>query len=321
MAKLFDYECLNCKKQFKHRKNNKKYCSHECYAKRYGDVIKICEHCKKEFTTKYRFRTAKFCNQTCYLLNERPSTKTTKKCRTCNNDFAVTEFMYDKIFFCSKKCFHFDLRNGQEKLIKKNCLNCQKEFSVKYISRKKSFCTRSCATSGKFNASFGKSSAMKGRPAWNRGLTAKTDNRLAIGGEKISKTIAQKFVDNEQHHQTGGFITGYFESKKFNKSIFFRSSYEKKFLELAEEDENIINLIDAPFRIEYIFDGLHKNYVPDFLVETKDNIKKLIEIKPATLVYFDQNIAKHNAARKYCYVNNIEFEILTEENLFVPVCC
>lgn len=316
MAKLFDYECLNCKKQFKHRKNNKKYCSHECYAKRYSDVTKTCEHCKKDFTTKYRFRAAKFCNQACYKDSEKQNTRTSKQCSYCKKDFVVTEFMYDKIFFCSKKCFHFDLRNGQEELIKKNCLNCQKEIIVRFTNKKKRFCSKKCGTTGKFNGAFGKPSPMKGRPAWSRGLTAKTDSRLAAAGEKISKIIAQKFVDNDQHHQTGGFITGYFESKKFNKNIFFRSSYEKKFLELAEKDENIISLIDAPFRIEYIFDGLHKNYVPDFLVETKDNIKKLIEIKPLSLVDFEQNIAKHNAAREHCLVNNIEFEILTEENLF-----
>ena len=75
-----------------------------------------------------------------------------KKCPACNKEFYVKMSHLYKRKYCSMKC----RKNGMTK----NCLICGKEFYIKRVLLlSKKYCSKKC---------FG--IAMKGKPAWNKGL-------------------------------------------------------------------------------------------------------------------------------------------------------
>ena len=93
----------------------------------------------------------------------------------------------------------------------------------------------------------------------------------------------------------------------------FRSSYEKKALELFEQDNNIISYEYENFAIPY--NNGNRTTIPDFQVKLNDGREFIIEIKPSKLLTYWNNIEKIDAIKKYCIINNLEFKILTEKDL------
>jgi hypothetical protein len=132
--------------------------------------------------------------------------------------------------------------------------------------------------------------------------------------EKQSKTRTDRMVNGEYDFSTwtqGGYI----ESKKAGKTIFCRSSWELKFVQTIEEDETAISLQIEPFSVPYRLNGDARRYVPDFLVTYVDGRKVLIEIKPECYLAAQINVAKFAAAKEYCALNGLEFEVWTQEDL------
>ena len=105
-----------------------------------------------------------------------------------------------------------------------------------------------------------------------------------------------------------------------------------------DADPNVIAWSSEEIAIPYIspIDGRRHRYFPDFVVEVKEDNeinKIMVEIKPKhqtkapsiqkkpTKKYINDvktwgvNSAKWEAAEKYCNKNNMEFQILTEDNL------
>lgn len=93
------------------------------------------------------------------------------------------------------------------------------------------------------------------------------------------------------------------------KGFFFRSLLELSFLVKS----NISEIENAEYiKIKYIDEnGKERNYLPDYL----KNKKSLIEIKPKKLSNSVRNKLKFQAAKKYAENNNLDFLILTEENV------
>ena len=90
----------------------------------------------------------------------------------------------------------------------------------------------------------------------------------------------------------------------------------------CDRSENILEWDSESIHIPYISpkDDRWHNYYPDFYIKYKDKdsqiIKALIEIKPHFQKKWDVNIAKWDACQKHCDVQNIEFKVLTEKELF-----
>jgi len=107
---------------------------------------------------------------------------------------------------------------------------------------------------------------------------------------------------------------GYYRFKNLNKQMFFRSSWEEKFL--IEVDDLIFNkkIIDvlSPKFVNYIYQNLKRKYYPDFKIIFNGGFK-VIEIKPLSKIKNDVNILKFKSARK-AYKNN--FIVLTEKEIF-----
>lgn len=134
---------------------------------------------------------------------------------------------------------------------------------------------------------------------------------------------------------------GYFEPKNpekllSNKRIIFRSSWERKFMEMCDSHPNIIQWASEhpDTKIPYFnpLKNKHTIYVPDFFVVYKDSSGKkrveLVEVKPAAETYLKEakskrhklalavNVAKWKAAQEWCARKGIKFRVITEHDIF-----
>ena len=120
--------------------------------------------------------------------------------------------------------------------------------------------------------------------------------------------------------------------------IIYRSEWERKFMSYCDEHPDIIKWY-SEIEIKYLYslDNKYHRYYVDFYIETIDNNKKLIEIKPyketippvapkvknkkaqsrflSETISWIKNQDKWNAARELCKKNKMEFLILDEYKL------
>ena len=129
-------------------------------------------------------------------------------------------------------------------------------------------------------------------------------------------------------------------------NIICRSNWERVFCERCDTNDNIVTWASEEFSIPYIspLDNKRHRYYPDFLIKVKEpdgKFKKyVIEIKPRKqtvkpkmktdsrkrprmtnsyakeLNNYAVNVAKWNAAIEFCKDNSLEFQIITEDNLY-----
>lgn len=203
----------------------------------------------------------------------------------------------------------------------KICLNCSKTLVLRCVRdvERKNFCSRSCKSSfctsklwqlHRFRDSV---SASNRGPHPLRGHKGElhpqygkkwSDERKKAWSDKISSMIQSgKFVPHS-HHKSG------WQNTRFGK-FFFRSSLEKEFLRVAEQDETIVSIKSSPFKILY---NRTRNYLPDFLIENGKE-KILVEVKPARRIHEPDNQAKFCATQKFCVAHGMKFEVFTEKNV------
>ena len=129
-------------------------------------------------------------------------------------------------------------------------------------------------------------------------------------------------------------------------NIICRSNWERTFCERCDTNDNIVTWASEEFSIPYVspLDNKRHRYYPDFLIKVKEpdgKFKKyVIEIKPRKqtvkpkmktdsrkrprmtnsyakeLNNYAVNVAKWNAAIEFCKDNSLEFQIITEDNLY-----
>jgi len=129
--------------------------------------------------------------------------------------------------------------------------------------------------------------------------------------EDISQRVAKLHIEGKLVSYGRGHKNGYFISKRQRAKIYFRSSYEERFLQICE-NSNEIKFGACKFYIPYItLGGTTHNYIPDFIL----NDKVVIEIKPKRMLYYGDNKLKHIAGEKYCESKGFKYLILTEEEL------
>jgi hypothetical protein len=139
------------------------------------------------------------------------------------------------------------------------------------------------------------------------------------------------------------FRQGLFKPKNSSKYVgrtppVYRSGWELRFFRWCDENTNVLEWASEAIIIPYVnpIDGKGHRYYTDGVVvirETNGINKYIIEIKPSnqllqptvgkkknsTLIYenkrYIQNVAKWNAAKKWCEQRNYKFLILTEKEL------
>ncbi|QIG70603.1 head completion protein [Rhizobium phage RHph_I1_18] len=139
-----------------------------------------------------------------------------------------------------------------------------------------------------------------------------------------------------------GLIQGIFKPQNPEKykgnvhDIIYRSSWELKFMMQVDRDPNVIKWSSEEMIIWYMspIDNRKHRYFVDFVVDTKDGKRTLVEIKPAhqtkapvstpkkrqktylkEVTTYVVNQAKWKAAEALCNAKGWKFAVLTEKEL------
>lgn len=117
---------------------------------------------------------------------------------------------------------------------------------------------------------------------------------LTINRDAISQTIAQLYVD-------GGFAwaKGTYVSTKTCRKCYYRSSWELSLMQQLDTDDDVLDWESEFTTIPYQFEGIHHVYIPDFRV-VRNGVTQIIEVKPVSLRIIPKNVAKRQAAQRYC---------------------
>lgn len=98
--------------------------------------------------------------------------------------------------------------------------------------------------------------------------------------------------------------------------VSLRSSYELKYVQLLNNNQNVVSIEYEPIRIKYKDpQGNTKVYIPDFKVTYTDHIE-LIEIKPKFRTTDEVVRSKSSYALEYCKSVGWDYRIITEDDLF-----
>jgi hypothetical protein len=122
-------------------------------------------------------------------------------------------------------------------------------------------------------------------------------------------------------------------------NVFFRSSWELKFMKWADLNPNVLKWNNEELVIPYLspVDNKPHRYFVDFMIMVRNRNNEVrkyaVEIKPSKertapakrgknktkflteMTTYAVNIAKWNAAEKFCIRNNMEFIVLDEFDL------
>ena len=120
-----------------------------------------------------------------------------------------------------------------------------------------------------------------------------------------------------------------------NKTPTYRSSWEFVFMTFCDNNPNILQWASEAVHINYRNPLTGKNtiYVPDFLITYVDaggrQHAEVIEVKPTKETSLQEagkspraqaaailNMAKWEAARRWCKGHNITFRVVTEQDIF-----
>lgn len=150
------------------------------------------------------------------------------------------------------------------------------------------------------------------------------------------------------------YFTPRFPEKVINtNAIFYRSSYEERFMHWCDLNKNVLKWGSEVITIKYLneVDGREHRYITDFYAEIKDNngqiYKCLIEVKPENQMerldeqgnlilpkepkkksmkafqnyvnkvnVIRKNHSKWKAAREYCKKMGYVWKVITERDLF-----
>jgi hypothetical protein len=138
---------------------------------------------------------------------------------------------------------------------------------------------------------------------------------------------------------TTKFSKGVYSPKNRNKYVgkslpVWRSSWEAHFFRFLDEHQSVIQWASEPLYIPYRHPvtGKIANYVPDILMQYIDQNNKihtdLVEIKPNSQTSLKEartavdkiqaiiNEAKWESARAFCKKNNLNFRVVSENELF-----
>jgi len=136
----------------------------------------------------------------------------------------------------------------------------------------------------------------------------------------LSSKKAHANPKNYQNVVVGTSRKGYFWSDKNNCDIFYASSYELTVCMILEKDGSVVRWGRCHYRIMYVVEGVDRSYAPDFFVEYKDGVKKIIESKSIWEFTYPERRkvieCKKEAAIKFCLQHSMIYEIWTETFLF-----
>lgn len=157
----------------------------------------------------------------------------------------------------------------------------------------------------------GKAVAQRNRESWAR--LKQDPARLEQVLQRMSEGHARSLANGARTGYGIGHKHGWFSDLQDGSEIYFRSSYEERFLEWCVRENRKVR----PCRVVIPYttsEGLRRNYLPDFIVDET----RMVEIKPQALCAVGVNPAKFCAATAYCASKGMSFHIVTETFLDDP---
>ena len=277
----YKFTCIQCGVEFIKRKSNEvKFCCKECYKKHKLDpknknlyiqkpreIVK-CQTCNKEF--KSRGDASKFCCINCY--NESLPKKKEVICENCQKTFIVNNGKRNR--FCSMKCSgEFVSKNyiPDINLIKKECLNCKKEYEVhNYRVETTKFCSTFCYDN--FRRDF------KICPTCKKEFSApKYENR-----KYCSEQCASRGVDKRKSKLSIS-VLNFLKKYKFNivEELFIREGNKKIFADFTIDDKLIIECYGDYWHCNPVF--FNRDYFHKKILKTAEDIWQFDEKRVSLL--------------------------------------
>ena len=151
-----------------------------------------------------------------------------------------------------------------------------------------------------------------------------------MGNVYENKIKNHKPKKNSRYHQ--GYVPNKYCTKVFrsvkNEPIIYRSGLELQFIQFCENNPKIAKWASEPISIKYIcrLDNKEHDYYPDYVIETIEGEKIIVEIKPYGQTIkpaavdsmwlkesWIKNCDKWKAANEFAHNNNAKFIIVTEK--------
>lgn len=166
-------------------------------------------------------------------------------------------------------------------------------------------------TEANINAHLNRSSGMKGKVAWNKGVPISSHIKEVYSKARLKSILLGRFNPQKNRFKAINKIIG---SSK-GGIIHCQGRWELDFVSYLDSNSNVASFEKDKVRLSYNYEGKERVYIVDFLVKLYSGQKKLIEIKPSDMLKKDENPIKFATAEKWCSENNIEFLIITEKDL------
>lgn len=284
--------------------------------------IKTCEYCNKQFSGQAK----RFCSAECFYDSKRKAAGKLGK-RFCTVCGKLLKYHQEK--YCSKICAYA----CEEKAYKISQAKVGKAQTAETIE-KRIASTNQIEKEAKRKATclakFGVDNVFKLDdyhdifPSDPRPITPEQRVKLVEGRKakgtykvteetkiKISAGLKKKFSDPDFDKSVFLNRNNFSYVKGETNGLFYRSSYEKKFIELcAEQDITLESAENTKHSIDYLaVDGAWRKYYPDFYLADYDLI---VEIKPTSMLDYGNNPAKIEAAKSY-FANYL---VISENELF-----
>lgn len=131
------------------------------------------------------------------------------------------------------------------------------------------------------------------------------------------------YFNKKKSDGSSRYLTGTYFSKKNNKEVTYRSSYELRFYHILESDPTVLSYEVESIKIPYICpEGKSRNYIPDVIVMYNTGNIEICEIKPKFMLRDATVTRKANACGLYFYnlLKDSEvkhrYRFVVEEDLF-----
>lgn len=97
--------------------------------------------------------------------------------------------------------------------------------------------------------------------------------------------------------------------RQARRVVQYESGLERTWIDALEDFEAVVEYCEQPVRIEYPWFDRRRRYVPDFAARLVDGGVLIIEIKPGYLWADGMNLAKWNAATRWCATRGWGFAV------------
>lgn len=247
-------------------------------------------------------------------------------CYICNKQLNILKSDYSLRGFktCSKGCLKkFQQRKQSQETIQKriNKTDYKKAMETRTLNNLKKYNVKNTSCLKEIADKISKSNKGKKSPRTKEHQQKIIDSKLKNGTLKHSDTTKKKIsvqINNYWQNENGESLASTVSNNKggrgykkgFLNNLFFKSSYEEKFILFCMKNNiKIESAENKKFRVRYIgLDNKFHFYYPDFYLPDYNTI---IELKPSGLLNDETNMIKFDEACK-----NLEnYSILTEEEL------